>query len=203
MATTEAMTDPAKDLVFDGVGLVPTRRSIHYQWFLHSVVLKNFQKKGSLRLRDMLAARPAAVVIQNYRTDWLPKEDLEFIHEHYVPLSDDFWVLGKILPCGGGAVEIAHPGRYCITSREQSNIVGTYAPPKSIFESDPSPKSPPLVGTLDGVPLTNAPLELTAGMHRIEVPDGRQPAVVWVGPQLDHAPRMNSSDHRELFVNWY
>ena len=49
-------------------------------------------------MREMLAVRPAAVVIPNYRTDRLPDEDHAFIGERYVSLSDDFWALGKVLP---------------------------------------------------------------------------------------------------------
>ena len=67
MALAEDMTDPQSDPVYDGVGMVPTRRSIHYHWFLHSLNIQSFINGQEMPVRDMLAANPAAVVIPNYR----------------------------------------------------------------------------------------------------------------------------------------
>jgi hypothetical protein len=204
MKLAENMTDAQKDPVYDGIGMVPTRRSIHYQWFLHSLNIRSFINGQEMHLRDMLARNPAAVIISSYRTDWLPEEDHAFIRQRYVPLEDDFWVPGKILPAGGGDFEIIRPGRYQITSAEASNICGTYAPannPQEFFS--PAPKFPPLQAILDGAQFDGQPAELTAGVHHVECGAGTQPAIVWLGPHLDHIPRIAPADHRRLFINWY
>ena len=59
-----------------------------------------------------------------YRTDWLTEKDNKFIKQRYVPLADDFKVLGSVLPAGGGNFEIFHPGRYCIVPAESLPMQG-------------------------------------------------------------------------------
>ncbi len=205
MVLTEDLTDPSKDRVFDGVGLVPTRFAIATASFLHSLNIQNFELPGALQIRDMLAANPAAVIIPNYRTDWLPEADHEYIRAHYVPLGDDFWVLGTKLPRGGGSFEIIHPGRYQISQLKQSNILGTY--PETLAEQMKAVASKqeevPFVGTLDGGAVSNRPVELTVGTHRVASAMDDELAVVWVGPKLDKVPQVGRGDHRRLFVNWY
>jgi hypothetical protein len=158
--------------------------------------------KGSgPQVRDMLAARPAAVVIPNYRTDWLPEADHAAIRERYVALADDFWVLGKVLPAGGGTFQIFHPGRYRISSLRESDLaeespggLGRLPAPSDITS---------FTATLDGMPVSSGPVELAVGSHRIVSKPDCQPAVVWVGPKLDRVGRLSQSDHRLLFANWY
>lgn len=204
MNLAEDMTDPDKDSVYDGIGMVPTRHSIDYHWFLHSFNIRKFLNGQLTPVRDMLAANPAAVIIPNYRTDWLPEKDHAFIRERYVPLEDDFLVLGNILPSGGGDFEIYHAGRYRITSAEASNIQGTYPRPRTLSESlAPEPTFPPLAGTLDGVPLDGKPVELKVGKHHLECAAQTKAAVVWLGPNLETVPRLKGGDHTWLFVNWY
>ena len=201
MRLAEELTDPAKDPVYDGIGMVPTRPSIHFYWLLPNVNRPSLAEEQGLRVRDMLAARPAAVFIPNYRTDWLPEEDQAFIRERYVPLTDDFWVLGKVLPAGGGTFEVVHPGRYRISSLQGSDLAGTY--PEGLAGLMAPLEEGSLIGTLDGVPLSKRPVELTVGTHRIETQPDCQPAVVWMGPQQDRMGRLGDSDHRFLFVRWY
>ncbi len=201
MNLAEDLTDPRSDPVYDGIGMVPTRSTIGFNWYLHSLNIQSFTTGPGPRVRDMLAARPAAVIIPSYRTDWLPKEDHAFIRKHYVPLADDFWVLGSILPAGGGTFEISHPGRYRISTVQGSDLDGTYQNDfAGVFvpEQDGS-----LAGTMDGKPLTQAPVELSIGTHRIECASNCQPAVVWMGPRLQRVHRIGPGDHRFLFVNWY
>jgi hypothetical protein len=201
MQLAENLTNPMKDPVYDGVGMVPTRLSVHYRWFLHTFNIQSFVKGPGPRVRDMLAARPAAVFIPNYRTDWLPAEDHAYIRSNYVSLADDFWVLGKQLPAGGGNFEIIHAGRYRIASLQGSDIAGTY--PEG-FESLLTPEDPGhLAGTLDGKPVPEHPIELSVGNHHIECPGDCQPTIVWVGPHLERVHRVAPGDHRYLFVNWY
>jgi hypothetical protein len=201
MRLAEEITDPVRDPVYDGMGIVPTRPSIHFRWFLEALNIESFIHGSGPHVRDMLAARPAAVFIPNYRTDWLPEEDHAFIRERYVPVADDFWVLGKVLPAGGGTFEVVHPGRYRISSLQESDLAETCGVsgaqlPVRLDEASFS-------ATLDGAPVTSRPVELMVGEHRIECKAGCQPAVVWVGPKLDRVGRLSERDHRLLFVNWY
>ncbi len=197
----EELTDPAKDPVYDGVGLVPTRPSIHFYWSLPNANRPRSAEAPGLRVREMLAARPAALFIPNYRTDRLPAEDRAFIKERYVPLTDDLWVLGKVLPAGGGAFEVVHPGRYRISSLPGSDLAGTY--PEGLAGLMAPLEEGSLVGTLDGKPLSKRPVELTVGTHRLETKPDCQPAVVWMGPRQDRVGRLGDSDHRFLFVERY
>jgi hypothetical protein len=201
MRLAEELTDPVSDRVYDGIGMVPTRPSIHYQWLLHSLNIRSFVKGPGPRVREMLAARPAAVIIPNYRTDWLPEEDHAFIRERYVSVADDFWVLGKVLPAGGGTFEIVHPGHYRISSLQESDLEETSR--VSVAQLPVRLDEGSFTATLDGAPVASGSVELTVGKHRIECKPDCQPAVVWVGPKRDRIGRLNQSDHRLLFVNWY
>ena len=201
MTLAEALADPTRDPVYDGIGMVPTRAIIHPRSFLHSLNIQSFISGPEPKLRDYLTINPAAVLIPSYRTDWLSEADHEFIRQRYVNLSDDFFVLGQQLPAGGGEIEIYHPGRYRISALKDSNIAGTYSDTLKEFLSPPKPEL--ISGTVDETSLPDAPVELSKGKHRI-LTESRQPlAVVWVGPKLDRPPRPGSGDHLKLFVNWY
>jgi hypothetical protein len=201
MQLAEILTDPVKDHVYDGVGLVPTRTSINFNWFLHSLNIHNFTAGILPSVSEMLTARPASIIIPNYRTDCLPDEDHKFISNRYVSISDDLLVLGKVLPVGGGTFEIYHPGRYRIATLEGSDLKGTYpAGMQGLLQ--PSIKGV-IAGTLDGSVPTNQVVELAAGSHRIECASNCQPTVVWLGPKLDRIGRQGEGNHRLLFSIWY
>jgi hypothetical protein len=201
MCLAEELTDPAKDPVFDGVGMVLTRPIIHPRSLLHSLSFEGMMKDSGPQVRDMLAARPAAVVIPNYRTDWLPEADHAAIRERYVAVADDFWVLGKVLPANGGTFQVFHPGRYRISSLQGSDLAEGC--PGGAGQIQPPSDEASFTATLDGVPVSSRPVELMVGSHRIECKAGCQPAVVWVGPKLDRVGQLSQRDHRLLFVNWY
>jgi hypothetical protein len=204
MNLTENLTDPVKDCVFDGVGMVPTRNECDLRAFIHGQSLKKLVDGSGPHIRDLLAENPPSVVIRSYRTEWLPEEDQKFIKQRYVPMADDFMVLGSQLPAGGGTFQVYHAGRYRITSAEGSNIIGTYAEPKNIKEEvAPVKEVPPLTGSIDGVPLNGKPVELSVGTHHLECAPGQAAAVVWVGPHLDKIERMPNFNRHLLFVNWY
>ena len=194
MNLAEDLTDPKNDQVYDATGMVLTRWSIHYYWYLHSLNASLITKPG-FRVRDMLSARPATVFIPSYRTDWLQPEDHAFIRDRYIPLADDFWVLGSALPAGGGSFEIFHSGRYCVVpAASLADGTATNSPPVA---------NEPVVGSIDGVALSNKPIELTAGAHRLETSGKSELIVVWVGPNLDGVPSLAPGRHQFLFVNWY
>jgi hypothetical protein len=201
MSLAEDLTDPGKDRVYDAVGMVPTRPSSTYAWFIHSFSVESMRNKPGQRPREFLAERPAAVFIPNYRTDWLSHEDFAFFSRRYVPVSDDFWVLGAVLAPGGGAFEIFHPGRYRISSLQGSDLLGTYPPAPS---GAPVPEDDGrIAGVLDGAVLPGQVVALAAGKHRLETAADGRVAVVWVGPKVDRIHRQGRGDHRRLFYNWY
>jgi hypothetical protein len=112
MQTAEAMTDPRTDRVYDAAGLVPSRPTIGFNWYNHSLNRAAFADGRNTPVAQMLAARPAAVILRSYRTDMLPASGSAYIAQRYFPLSDDLWVLGQLLPPGGGTYQVLHPGRY-------------------------------------------------------------------------------------------
>ena len=67
MRLAEDMTDPHKDPVYDAIGMVMTRPIVDRRAFLHGLSIGNFLHGSNLRLRDMLAANPPAVIIPSYR----------------------------------------------------------------------------------------------------------------------------------------
>ena len=204
MTLTEDLTDPQKDSVFDGIGMVPTRKVCDARTFIHGQILKNLVTGPGPRIRDLLATNPPSVVILSYRTDWLQDEDQDFLNSRYVLMADDFMVLGSLLPGGGGTFQVYHAGRYRITSAAGSNIIGTYAEPKNLKEAVAKQKEElSLSGTVDGIPLNGKPVELSVGTHRIECVPDQKAAVAWVGPHLDEVPRMPGNSRHTLFLNWY
>ncbi|MBL0211790.1 MAG: hypothetical protein IPQ13_12920 [Holophagaceae bacterium] len=185
MRTAEAFTDSSRDAVYDAIGMVPTRPSIHFQWFLHSLNIQSFLKEKSPGIQELLGSNPPVVLIPSYRTDWLRQEDWTFIQSRYVPLADDFWVLGQALATGGGECMILHSGRYQVVGQRNGNI----APLDS--------------GMCDGKAIGNRPVELGIGRHEVSCPKDVRPAFIWVGPKLERLPELGRGDHQRLFVNWY
>lgn len=185
MSMAEALTDPKTDRVYDAIGMVPTRGSIGFNWYLHSLNIQGFQCGRFPTVSQMLEARPAAVIIPSYRTDWLPETDRRFIQQRYYPLADDFWVLGCVLPVGGGTYEVVHAGRYLMLGVRQGRL------------------EQPSLMTVDGRPLAAEPVRLFEGAHRVDCPADVQPVVLWIGPSLNQLPRIGAGHHNNLFVNWY
>jgi hypothetical protein len=202
MSLAEDLTDPVRDPVYDAIGMVPTRPIVDPRAFLHSLSIQSFKDGTGPKLREMLAARPAAVFIPSYRTDWLPEEDTQFIHDRYVSVSDDFWVLGKVFPEKGGAFQIFHAGRYRIAPLQDSGLSGTY-PEDELQSINGSKANTVIAGTIDGKPIPAVAVELSVGTHYLECGASTQPTVVWVGPQQDRVPQIGRGDHRKSFVNWY
>lgn len=184
MDLAEELTDPKADAVYDGAGLVPTRDSIGFHWYLHSLNIKNYASGKWPTVRAMMTACPAAVLLTSYRTDWLPKEDKDFIRSNYIPLADDFWVLGTGLPAGGGQWVCLHPGRYVFRAQAEGKLqAGTVK--------------------VDGLQVGEAPVLMAAGPHHLEGQASDRIWVAWTGPKVNDLPRLGAGDHQQLFVNWY
>ena len=196
MRLAEQLTDPVRDSIYDAIGMVPTRPCIDFH--LCSSNIRGFQDDSVRGAGDNL---PAAVLISSFRTDWLSEAAHAFIRDHYVSLADDFWVLGKVLPKGGGSFEISRPGRYRISSLQGSDLAGTY--PEGLKGMLTPEDKGTLSGSLDGLPMSDGAVELSVGKHLIETATPDQAAIVWMGPKLERAHRLSPADHRALFVNWY
>ncbi|MDE2489600.1 MAG: hypothetical protein KGM24_02050 [Elusimicrobia bacterium] len=192
MDAAEDLTGPA-DPVYDGIGLVPTRPFAAYDWLLHSVNIRSFTNGPGPRVRDQLARDPAPVLIPSYRTDWLGSRDQAFFARRYVALSDDFRVLGAVLPPGGGRFDVLRAGRYRLSPLSDSGLGGT------VPAADPSC----VPARLDGARVAAGATALSAGTHRLRAPAGCLWAAVWVGPRLERPPFVGWGDRRRLFVNWY
>lgn len=187
MAAAEALTDPATDRVYDAAGLVATRDSIDYTWFLHTLVLSKIEDGRVPTVRRMLEAQPPAVLMPNYRFTWISPEDEAFIAQHYLPLSGDFRVLGALLPEGGGTFACLHPGRYLVFP-----VPGPQSP------------TPGTTVSVDGTPLpADGILRLEKGLHQVSTPPGSRFAVAWIGPRLRGLPALGKGEASRLFVNWY
>lgn len=159
----ELMTDPASDTVLDGVGMVLSRRPPDRDWMLHSLWIADYRAGRRTSFTSMMLERPSPVVIGNYRWGWLPARDLDVLHQRYIRLYPELYVLGSAPTGPSGRFSIHKGGRYIIRPRDRS------AP------------------SVDGQPVAG-PRELTAGEHRY---DGAGPGgllVHWLGPTLDEPP---------------
>jgi hypothetical protein len=184
MNLAETMTDPVKDRVFDGTGLIPTRQTIGFHWLVHSLTIKSLSDGSLPPVRTLLAQRPASVILRTYRLDWLPREDLAYIESHYYPLAEDFLILGSVLPAGGGSWSCLHGGRYQI-------LLGDHGTEPATIQVDGHGQAP------------GCALELAAGPHDIRTQANAPILVAWLGPSLPALPHLPPGNHLDLFVNWY
>jgi hypothetical protein len=197
MRLAEDITDPKNDVVYDAVGMVPTRSIADPRSYLQSN--KGIRLVPGASIQNLLAVKTPAVVIPNSSNDGIHDQSQSSLRERYVALADDFLVLGKILPPGGGTFKIVHPGRYRISTLEGSDLAGTY--PDGMKGLMTPADSGNISGTIDGVPLSNHPVVLCQGEHRIETTPGLQAAVVWMGPRLERVHRIGRGNPRGCFDN--
>jgi hypothetical protein len=183
ISLAEALTDPARHRVFDGSGLVSNRDPLSRDWLIHTFTHIRF-KDGSLpTVRSLLAQNATPVILPNYRLNWLPQEDTDFIGAHYVALANDFLVLGTMVEGGTSPWEALAEGRY------QMELV-------------PGPEGSTNAFGLDGQEGEARIAVLRRGAHTFQVPAGRRLRVAWLGPVLGLLPALPPAPH-PLFINWY
>jgi len=177
----EKMTDAARDRVYDAAGLVVTRDSIGFFYYLHSLTISLFLNGQVESVRSMLEKRPASVILPNYRMTWLKEPDWTFIRDHYLPLSGDFFVLGEQLR-GRSAWRCLQPGRYHVSAIPAERTVDV---------------------RIDGALVPVGPRRFDAGWHGVEAPPDVAVRIVWVGPTLDAPPDLGPGRLEKTFVNFY
>ncbi|WP_316413484.1 hypothetical protein [Mesoterricola silvestris] len=164
MAMTEAFTGP-EDPVFDGIGMVPTRRAPTYEWVI------NWANQGRFREHPLFAGlgdQVPPVVLPSYRLGYLPPSDRAFLSANYLLLHKDFWVLGASPRAS------AEPGTWtCLRS-------GRYA----LIPIRPNPG--PV--TLDGKPLPRGITWIAKGPHQLAMDPAAPSALSWVGPTAQTPP---------------
>ena len=201
MSLAEDLTDAAKDPVYDGIGLVPTRRTIHFQWYLHSLNIQSFRNQPGLRVRDMLAhARLRSSFPTTAPIGFRRKTMRSFVNVT-CPWQTISGSWGRLFLAAAARLRSFIRGaiaslrsRIRTWRRHAAWLPGACRPDRTLGSFS---------AMVDGVPVPGHPVELTVGTHRFEAKPGCQAAVVWVGPQRDRVGRLSPSDHRTLFVNWY
>ena len=158
MDLAERFTGP-QDRVFDAAGLVPGRDSIHPTWFIHLGNARAIHEDPARKIETLVRANPPAVLIPTYRMSYLDSEAQAFLQEHYLPLAEDFWVLGNSLPTPGGDWECLLPGRYWVAV-EKGGV------------------------SIDGQPAQTGAHDFLKGIHLIAVPAGSGATILWLGPNL-------------------
>jgi hypothetical protein len=181
MALAERFAEDRATPVFDNAGLVPTRDAPGHAWFVNMVNVSAFESGAAQPMISQWLANPPAVVLPNYRLEYLGEAEHAFLQQNYVPLAADFWVLGRpATPTGEG------------TAIWECLRAGTYA------AVAPAPGLPPPELDLDGVRVAAAPVQVAKGPHRLTLRPGAPAALVRVPPGL--APRALSTATRgELF----
>ena len=174
MSWTERLTDPASDTVFDGAGLVPTRRSPMSMWFVNLTNLDGFRGSLGGTLDQVILRDAPPVLIPTYRFNSLTREDLEAVQQNYLGLAPDLLVLGRDLHQGAQVWECRHPGRYAL-------VLGASTPSEGTFE-------------VDGHSISPGIYSFRAGSHNLLVPSAGRARVEWVGPTLQAPFRPQGED---------
>ncbi|WP_306598496.1 hypothetical protein [Geothrix sp. 21YS21S-2] len=164
MAMTEAFTGP-DDPVYDGIGMVPTRKAPTYEWVI------NWANQGQFHERPLFANlgdRVPPVVLPSYRLNYLPPADRAFLAANYLLLHKDFWVLGA------SPRTSAEPGTWtCLRSGRYALIP---------LKPDPGPV------TLDGQIIPQGITWIAKGTHQLAMDPASPSALSWVGPTVQRVP---------------
>jgi hypothetical protein len=181
MGLAERLTDPARQAVFDGSGLVPTRNPPGRYWLLHTFTIGRLSDGTWPSVRSSLAAVETPVILPSYRTEWLPPADQAFLRAHYVGMASDLLLLGFVDPDGERAFEALANGRYRLA------LDGS---------------SPGETVEIDGAPVPPGVVTLKKGEHRFRRSGKGGMRLVWLGAELDDVPQVGEAPG-PLFVNWY
>jgi hypothetical protein len=109
----------------DGVGVF--RPSVVHFWL--TFLIRPRYEAGEFDYAKELRARPAALVLKNYRLPaWLTPRDRAFVAAHYVDLNRDFMVPGAALAGPGRTrIELLVPGSYEVAGASACRLDGAVA----------------------------------------------------------------------------
>lgn len=164
------LTDPRTDAVYDGAGLVPTRLSTGYFWFVNITNVAKYRSGAIPTFRSLAQQDAPAVVLPSYRFSYLDPEDFQLVQSSYLPLAQDFLVLGSASKEADRTWNCLHAGRYAVFLPEG-------APRDAWIRVDGQPAHP-------GVQV------FAKGSHHIEAAPGAAPTIYWVGPKLNMPPSL-------------
>lgn len=174
MTMAESLTTPA-DPVWDGAGLVPSRPSVGYHWYVNFGNTTVFNARVGM---EPFWKNPAPVVLPTYRMGYLPQPLMQFFQANYVALAEDFWVLGTRISTQPVLWQCLKPGRY-FTALD--------------------PRHPADTLQLGGKTIPPGPIDLPAGPHSLRV-DGQGDAILyWIGPSRSAIPIFSSPVRPGIF----
>lgn len=168
MTQAVELTDPMMDAVYDGAGLVPTRRSLGYYWFVNIMNVEKYRGGSMPGFRSLATQDAPPVVLPTYRISYLEPADLQFLRDNYVSLAEDFMVLGDVSKASDRVWACLHAGRYEMA-----------LPPSA-------PKDAWIL--VDGLPTAPGVHVFARGIHRIQSSPDAAPSILWVGPHLMSPP---------------
>jgi hypothetical protein len=178
----EALTS-GNDTVLDAAGLVLTRKPPDKDWYLHSLRMAGYRDGRFRRFASILRETPSPVLIDNYRWEWLSREDLLTRSARYVKLAPRLFVLGQNLNEPEGELGIHLRGTYRAVSK----------PPQAIM--------------IDGVEHEDgSTFTLDVGEHPFVRTNEGVTIVHWIGPKpeaaLDAVAHIESLGRGEpMYVN--
>jgi hypothetical protein len=181
MRMAESLTDPARQRVFDGSGLIPFRDPVSRDWLLHTFTIQGFWNGSVKPLRQQLAQVETPVILTSYRTSWLPEEDWAFLRAHFRPLAGDFAVLGFIRQDKAFTWEALATGRYALVLLPSGQGGEAW---------------------MDGQSLHPGIVHLAKGPHDFRFQACQGARLTWVGPYRESEPDLPEAA-MPLFVNWY
>jgi len=169
MRAAEDLTDPQRDTVLDGIGLVSSRMPPDKDWFLHSNNMSLYRQGKRSSFSEIIENNYPPVVITNYRWSWLSKKDIQTLADNYIPLANNFWVLGRKVKEKNGFFDIQRSGRYITRLHLTDQQTGDL-----LIDNHP----------LDGVKILN----FKKGRHSFANVPPEGIVIHWLGPKLDTPP---------------
>ena len=186
----ERYSEP-NDVVIDSAGSALFRPNRGYHWYHGRAHVKMFADWFDGRLVEAMRASRAPLWIRTVRFDLLPEHAARYLLTHYVPLHGDLHVLGFATRATGpdehrkGRIDVVRGGRYYVSALDERGEPGSGAP------------APVLL--LDGERVQSATLDLTPGLHALEVPPGTPALRISYLPPEAFGPPGQPRPHTPLF----
>jgi hypothetical protein len=102
--------------------MLPSRPPVHAGWYLYNAKMPKYYIGKMSFYSDIIKDRLPSVVLTNYRWQWLREHDLQTLKRFYLPVDNQFWVLGVKLSGSEGYFTIAKKGTYSIVSKNSGQL---------------------------------------------------------------------------------